>query len=144
MTDPIQTAQDRFAKGFNCSQAVFSAYAHEMGLTEETALKIASPFGGGGAHQGNVCGAVTGALMVLGMQSGNATLENKDRTYQIAEEFVRRFKESNGTILCRELIGHDISKPDELQNAREQGVFRSICPGLVKSATELVSKFLEM
>lgn len=143
MTDPIQTAQERFAEGFSCSQAVFSAYTHETGIPKETALKIASPFGGGVAHQGNVCGAVTGALMVLGTQRGNATLENKDRTYQIAEEFVRRFRERNGTILCRELIGYDISKQDELQNAREQGVFKSVCPGLVKSAAELVSEFLE-
>ena len=140
MTDPIQTAQDRFEQGFNCSQAVFSAFATELGIPEDTALKLASPFGGGVARQGNVCGAVTGALMALGLQRGNATLENKDDTYRLAEEFVRRFQERHGTILCRDLIGYDLSRADELQNAREQGVFKNTCPGLVKSAAELVSE----
>ena len=138
MTDPIQTAQDRFAQGFNCSQAVFSTFAPELGIPAETALKLASPFGGGIARQGNVCGAVTGALMVLGLQRGNSTTDKKDETYRMAEEFIKRFQERHGTILCRELIGYDISKPGELQKAREQGVIKNICPGLVKSAAELV------
>jgi len=143
MTNPIQTAQERFAQGFNCSQSVFSAFASELGLPDETALKLTSPFGGGVAHQGNVCGAVTGALMALGLHSGNATTDKKDKTYRLAEEFLSRFQECHGTILCRELIGFDLSKPGELQNAREQGVFKSICPGLVKDAAELSVKFFE-
>ena len=143
MTDPIQTAQERFAQGFNCSQSVFSAFATELDIPDEIALKLASPFGGGVAHLGNVCGAVTGALMALGLHSGNATTDKKDETYRLAEEFLSRFQERHGTILCRELIGFDLSKSGELQKAREQGVFKSICPGLVKSATELTTEFLE-
>ena len=64
MTNPTQIARDRFAEGFNCSQAVFCAYAPKFGINEEAALKIASPFGGGIAHQGQVCGAVSGALCI--------------------------------------------------------------------------------
>jgi C_GCAxxG_C_C family probable redox protein len=142
MTDPIQTAQDRFAQGFNCSQAVFSAYASQLGLNDETALKLASPFGGGVAHQGNVCGAVTGALMTLGLARGNAVTEMKDETYRLAEAFLQRFRECHGTILCRELIGYDISMPTGLQAARNQRVFKTICPRLVEDATELVGEFL--
>lgn len=143
MADPIQTAQDCFAQGFNCSQAVFSAYAPQLGIDADTALKLASPFGGGVAHRGDVCGAVTGALLALGLKRGNATIDKKDETYQVAEEFLKRFQERHGTILCRELIGHDISTPDGLQNAREQLVFKSVCPGLVMDAAELVSEFLD-
>jgi len=143
MTDPIQTSQDRFAQGFNCSQSVFSAFSSELGISDETALKLTSPFGGGVAHQGNVCGAVTGALLALGLHSGSSTTENKDETYRLAEEFLGRFRECHGTILCRELIGFDISRPEELQNARNQGVFKSICPGLVQNAVELVSEYLD-
>ncbi|MBN1453503.1 MAG: C_GCAxxG_C_C family protein [Anaerolineales bacterium] len=143
MTNPTQSAQDRFAQGFNCSQSVFSAYASQLGIDDQAALKLASPFGGGVAHQGDVCGAVTGALMALGLDRGNATLEAKDETYRIAEKFIERFKERHGTILCRQLIGHDISTPEGLQNARGQNVFKSICPGLVKDATELVAEFLD-
>lgn len=61
----------------------------------------------------------------------------------MAEEFIKRFEELHDTILCRELIGHDISNPDELQNARESGVFKTTCPGLVKDAAELISEFLD-
>ena len=143
MTDSIKTAQDRFAQGFNCSQAVFSAYASELGLQDETALKLASPFGGGVARQGDVCGAVTGALMVLGLARGNASLDAKDETYKIAEAFIKRFEELHGAILCRELLGYDLSQPDELQSARDKGVFTSACPVFVKDAVELVAEFLD-
>ena len=143
MTNPIQTAQQRFEQGFSCSQSVFSAYASRLGIEDETALKLASPFGGGVAHQGNVCGALTGALLALGLAHGHATIDKKDEIYPLAEEFLRRFRERNGTILCRELIGYDISTPGGLQAARDQKVFKTICPGLVRDAAELVAEFMK-
>ena len=143
MTDPIQIAQERFAQGFNCSQAVLSAYAERFGLHDEMALKLASPFGGGVARQGQVCGAVTGALMVLGLQKGNATLEKKEETYKQADEFLQKFQKQHGTLLCRELIGYDMTQPEELQSAREQNMFKTICPGLVRDAAKLVDEFLD-
>lgn len=143
MTDPIKTAQDCFTQGFNCSQAVFSAYASQLGIDEEKSLKLASPFGGGVARQGDVCGAVIGALLVLGLARGNATLAAKDETYRLAEEYIQRFREQHSTILCRELIGHDLSTPVGLQNAREKNVFTTICPALVKDAAELIAETLK-
>jgi C_GCAxxG_C_C family probable redox protein len=143
MTNPIQTAQDLFTQGFSCSQAVFSAYAPRLGIDAETALKLASPFGGGVARQGDVCGAVTGALLALGLGRGSATVEEKDETYCLAEDFIQRFRECHGSILCRELIGHDLSVPGGLQSAREQKVFNTICPGLVKDAVEIVSEWMD-
>jgi len=124
----------------------FLGYAAHLGIDAETALKLTSPFGGGVAHQGEVCGAVTGALMVLGMKRGSATVEAeaKDETYKIAEAFVKRFEELHDTILCRELLGYDLSQPDELKSAREKGVFTSACPVFVKDATELVAEFLDV
>ena len=143
MTDPVSIAQERFAQKFNCSQAVFSAFAPKFGIQDEIALKLASPFGGGTAHKGHVCGAVTGALMVLGLQKGNAIPETKEELYRLAEEYINRFEKNHGSILCRELTGYDISKPDEFQKARESRVFYDTCPGLVKDAAELVSEFLD-
>jgi C_GCAxxG_C_C family probable redox protein len=142
MTDPIQVAGERFAQGFNCSQAVFSALASRSGLSDELALRIASPLGGGVARQGQVCGAVTGALMALGLQRGSDTAEAKEDTYRLAEEFIRRFQELHGTILCRELIGYDISTKEGLQAAREKKAFTGICPRLVEDATRLAAEFL--
>lgn len=143
MPDPIQTALVRFAQGFNCSQSVFCAFASKLGIAEETALKLASPFGGGVAHQGDVCGAVSGALMALGLGRGSASVDQKDETYRLAEDFIQRFHERHGSILCRGLIGHDISTAAGLQSAREQKVFKTTCPGLVKDATEIVAEFLK-
>ena len=143
MQNPIQIAQDRFTQGFNCSQSVFCAFASKLGITDESALMLASPFGGGVAHQGQVCGAVTGALMALGLGRGSATVEEKDETYRLAEDFIQRFQERHGSILCRELIDHDISTLAGLQSAREEKVFNTICPGLVKDAAGLVAEFLE-
>ena len=143
MTNPTQIARDRFAEGFNCSQAVFCAFASKFGINDGTALKLASPFGGGVAHQGQVCGAVTGALMALGLARGSDTVETKDETYRMAEDFISRFQERHDTILCRELIGVDISTPEGLQSARDTGVFKSICPGLVKDAAELAAEFID-
>jgi C_GCAxxG_C_C family probable redox protein len=142
MTEPIQIAEDRFAQGFSCSQAVFSAYASRLGIDDEIALRLASPFGGGVARQGDVCGAVVGALLVLGLARGNATVAAKEETYRLAEDFIRCFQERHKTILCRELIGHDLSTPGGLASAREQKVFMTICPGLVRGAAELVSEFI--
>ena len=144
MTNSTQITRDRFAEGFNCSQAVFCAFAPKFGIDDETALKLTSPFGGGVAHQGQVCGAVTGALMALGLARGSDTVETKDETYRMAENFIRRFRERHDTILCRDLIGIDISTPEGLQSAREREVFKTACPGFVKDAAELVAKFLDM
>lgn len=135
MTDPIKTACDTFAQGFNCSQAVFSAFASALGIPGEAALKLSSPFGGGIARQGQVCGALIGALMVLGLRSGNANPDGKENTYRIAQEFVRKFEERHGAILCHELIGADLSTPAGWQAAREKNLF-SICPTLVRETAE--------
>jgi C_GCAxxG_C_C family probable redox protein len=141
LTDPIQTACERFAQGYNCSQAIFSAFAASLGLTDEWALKLSSPFGAGFARQGQVCGALTGALLVLGLQHGNIIPENKENTYRIAEEFIRKFRDCHGAILCNELIGCDISTPAGLLTAREKQLFATICPDLVKETARSLTEF---
>lgn len=142
MNSPIQVAAERFAQGFNCSQAVFCAFASQAGLSEQVALKLASPLGGGIARQGEVCGAVIGALMALGLQRGSDTPQAKEETYRITEEFVNRFKERRGTLLCRDLLGYDISTADGLRAARENKVFTALCPHLVEEAATLLAEFL--
>ena len=80
----IDTAVSGFKEGFNCAQSVLSAFSEELGLTRETALKIACPFGGGMARQAETCGAVTGAFMVIGLKYGQASKADKaskNRTY---------------------------------------------------------------
>ena len=143
MTDPIQLASDRFAHGFNCAQAVLSAFAEETGISEESALRLASPFGGGIARQGQVCGALTGALMVLGLHIGNTDPSYKEETYFLSQEFMETFQKKHGSILCRELLGYDLSRPEGLQAAREGKVFATVCPALVSGAAEALTEMLK-
>ena len=129
----------RFPSEFNCSQTVFSLHAEDLGLDEKTALKIASGFGGG-MTCAETCGAVTGAYMVIGMKHGHdiADPDAKARTKQLIVDFNQKFKDVHGTLICKELIGFDISKPEESEVAASEDVFQKKCPFFVKTACDLL------
>ncbi len=134
-----------FRGGGNCSQAVFSAFATELGLESSVALQIASAFGGGIGRTGQTCGAVTGALMALGLKYGPTQAGDKaakERMIVLAREFLARFQAREGATLCRDLLGRDISTPEGHQAAREQGLFKSFCPKLVADAVEIVEQMI--
>ncbi len=140
-----EIATEYFESNFNCAQSVFTTFAKEEGIPEELALKIATQFGGG-CRKGEVCGAVSGALMVLGLLRGHChwnAPEEKERAYSIGEDFMNRFIEKNGTVVCRELLGYDLTKPEEKEKIRELGLFRTACPEMVRSATEIVEEMLK-
>lgn len=131
-----------FDHGFNCAQSVLAGFAHQLGLDESQLLKLASPFGGGVSRRGEVCGAVTGALMAIGLAQGSDTPAGKESTYAMGQDFLKRFEALHGTILCRELIHFDLSTPEGFQQAREQGVFKALCPLFVQDAAEITETFL--
>ena len=141
-----ELAVTRFQDGFSCSQAVFSPYAEAMGLDKDTALKIAGTFGGGMGRTGQTCGAVTGALMALGLKYGATDAvdkETKEQAYVRVQEFARRFAIRNGNDLsCKALLGCDISTSDGQKMASELGLYQSVCPKLVKDAAEIVEEIL--
>jgi len=143
MNATSETAANTFSQHFNCSQAVFSTFAPRLGLDEATALKLASPFGAGMARRGEVCGAVTGVLLTLGLSRGAETPAGKEEIYRLSREFMRRFEERHGTLLCRNLIDCDISTPAGYQAAADRKVFVTICPALVRDAAEIVEGLLE-
>ena len=138
-------AQEYLSNNFNCSQAVFTTFATEMGLDEELALKIATQFGGG-ARKGEMCGAVSGALMVLGLKYGHCHSENeeeKGRAYRISEDFMNRFIQKNGTVVCRELLGYDLSEPEDMKKIKELNLFKTTCSEMVRCATEIVDEMIK-
>jgi len=143
MIKPVEIAVSLFDQGFSCSQSVFSAFAPRFDIPQELALRLGAPFGGGIARQGEVCGAVTGALMVLGAKFGYLKPQDRDATYAVVQEFIRRFKERHSSILCRELIGYDLSIPGELDRVNESGVCEEKCPVFVKNAVEITTLMLE-
>jgi C_GCAxxG_C_C family probable redox protein len=139
----VEQAVEKFDKGYNCSQAVCSTYCEQFGLDCETALKAATGFGGG-MHINGTCGAVTGAVMVLGLKYGN-TDENKqakELTYKKVVHFANRFSSRNGSVKCHDLLGCDITTLEGVQKAREKGLFSTICPKLVKDAAEILEEML--
>ena len=143
-TKPEQ-AVNIFKEGSNCSQAVISVYAEEFGLSQKMALKIAQGFGGGMGRMAQICGAVTGAFMVLGLKHGNADIhdkEAKERIYGLVREFSRRFENHNSSVVCRELLGCDISTPEGVLAAKENGLFTSVCPKMVRQAVEILNKMI--
>jgi C_GCAxxG_C_C family probable redox protein len=139
-------AADLFGEGFNCAQSVLASHAQQFGLSPETALKLSAPFGAGMGRQGEVCGAVTGALMVIGLASGYTTADDKEAkelTYQLASHFLQEFARQNGSTRCGELLGCQINTAEGLEKARQQGLFTTTCPRLVAGATDILHEMLK-
>jgi C_GCAxxG_C_C family probable redox protein len=141
----VERAVSCFNDGFSCSQAVLSTYGAQFGLDRDRALKVAGAFGGGMGHMGETCGAVTGALMVIGLKYGQTRVEDKEakkKTYRLVKEFVEKFSARNGSINCTELLGCDLSTPDGMQRANEQNLFTTRCPKFVQDAAEILEELL--
>ncbi|MHA1934606.1 MAG: C-GCAxxG-C-C family protein [Candidatus Thorarchaeota archaeon] len=106
-------------------------------LTVDTCMKIASAFSGGIALTGNVCGALTGALMALGLKYGGA--EREEKVNEVAVELLNEFKALNGSIICRELINHDLITDEDVKQAFKNGAFDN-CPKFVQDVTKILDK----
>jgi len=135
-----EKAVELFGNGYNCAQAVLGAFCEEEGLDSKTAFKIANGFGGG-VRCGEVCGAVTGALMAIGLKCGFYVLhdmEQKGYCNKKSFEFMEKFKEANGSVLCRDLLGVDIRCPDDFSIPAAQEAHKALCPKLVASAVRVL------
>lgn len=142
-----ETAVSLFREEFNCSQAILATFGPQNKLDCELALKIATPFGGGIARMGDLCGAVTGAIMVIGLSTGmggDKDFSKKDRAYHLANQFIERFNEKNKSFRCRELTGCDWNTPEGKQSAKERDVINTICVKLVRDAAEILESMLDM
>ncbi len=136
-----------FTKGFNCSQAIFSTYCEQLGMDPVTALKVATPFGSGIARTAQTCGAVTGALMLIGLKYGKFLPEDnvsKETCFRLAKEFSDRFTATHGTVICCELLKYDLSTPEGLQYIKENGLWEKLCPVFIRDAAMLIEELLEL
>ena len=142
--DQVTRAVALFGRGYMCSQAVFAAFSEQFGITEKQALQIGACFGGG-MNKAEVCGACTGALMVLGMRYGQVDLNDFDsRMAENAKavQFLDEFKKRKGSYICRDILGCDISTKDGKSVAVESGLFGKLCPEMVRTAAEIVAEML--
>jgi len=137
----VNRAIAAFNEGYSCSQAILSTYGEQLGLEREVALKVAGAFGGGMGRMGKTCGAVTGALMVIGLKHGLVELRDqkaKETTYALVREFMKRFIAHNGSVECKVLLGCDLSTSEGVRAAKDKNVFTTICPKLVQKAAEIL------
>lgn len=140
-----QQAVSYFEDEYLCSQSVLMAYAPLLGINLKEAVTIAAPFGAGISRMGWTCGAVTGALMVIGLRCGHEVggdAETKENMYKIVREFIAEFDERYGSVECRKLLGRNISVLTELEAAREERLFDTICPGYVRGAVEILEEIM--
>jgi len=140
-----ENARATFRKGFNCSQAVLSSFGEEFGLDPIMAYKVAAAFGGGMGHMGETCGAVTGAFMVIGLKYGLTVADGSQshkKAFSAVQDFVEQFKSRHGSIVCRDLLGFDISDRNAFREAMKQGIPQKICPKLVQDAADIVETLI--
>ena len=134
-----------FGRRLHCSQAVLAAFADECGITEEQAFKLGSCFGSG-MRKGNVCGACTGGLMVLGLLYGftdGTDNGQRDRANRVNDLMMERFAGECGSCLCNDILGCDISTPEGVRYALDNHLFTGLCPKVVASAVRIVEGIIQ-
>lgn len=141
----IEKATDFLMQEFHCSQALAGAFAEEFGYSVKSVMKISTCFGGG-MHRGELCGCVTAATMVFGMAFGLYDPQDKELEsfgYKNADEFFYRFRERmGGKTLCKEILGKDFSKPEELAMIRKEGLVKKVCPHVLQVSIEIIEDML--
>lgn len=143
MTETTSVA--RFLQGNGCSQAVLTRYCEQLGLDELTALKISAGFPGG-MQMAGICGAVTGAYMVLGLKFGDqesSQSTGRKRVYEAVAEFTRQFKERNNTLDCSELLDCNIMTPEGKEIADQKDLFKKVCPKFIEDASQILQAIME-
>jgi len=138
----VAIASQLFQDGCACSQAILVAYGDPLGLPRKTAMRIAAGFGGG-MRLGETCGAVTGAFMVLGLRHTSESCdkaEGRADVYARVVEFAKSFQRQNGSIVCRELLGCDISTPEGMKQAQERNLFKTTCVKMVEDAAVILEE----
>ena len=136
-----EQAKEHFLSGYNCAQSVVLSFADDLKYSKELALKISAGFGGGMGKQQETCGAVTGAIMVLGLLKGedvNNNDELKAETYSSVKELSREFTAAYKTTSCRELIGCDLNTPEGSAKFKEDKLMENVCAGCVAKAVQIV------
>ena len=143
----VKTEQEvlkMFGEGFDCSQIVLSNVCDELGISREEALKIAACFGGGMWH-GETCGCVVGALIALGIKYAT-TKENdhekKDELLKLKAKFEEEFCKKNKSCICKEILGYNLSIPEEMEKIGEEKLLETKCPKVVLNTCKILKKMM--
>jgi C_GCAxxG_C_C family probable redox protein len=136
-------AKELFLEGNNCAQSVVLSFAEDYGYSKELAQKISAGFGGGMGKGQGTCGAVTGAIMVLGIMEGEKASDNnelKSGTYSSVKDLVKKFTDEFKSSSCRDLTACDFNTDSGNEKFKNEGVMEKICAPCVKRAVEIVEQ----
>lgn len=141
-----EKAMQSFLDGYNCSQCMMLAFEDYLTIDIETALKIASPFGGGMGRLREVCGSVSGMFMVFGFLKGYHQpndYDGKKELYEHIQELARRYEEANGSIICRNLLGLQVQRQEAAPEKRTEEYYKNRpCAAKIGSAAEILEIYL--
>jgi C_GCAxxG_C_C family probable redox protein len=142
-----EAAVEKFLSGYNCAQAVLYAYGPDLGLDAETALKVATGFGGGMGARGETCGAVTGGILALGLKFGRGNQQDRSvaqAAYQKTRDLMTAFEQAHSSCCCRTLLGGiDLTTPEGMQQFKDQDLHGKVCAGCVRTVGEILAGLLE-
>jgi C_GCAxxG_C_C family probable redox protein len=134
-----------FQQGFNCAQAVLSVFAADFGLDRDMARRISQGFSAGIGRTDNISGALSAAIIVIGLQHGGIRADDvaaKQKTYAVVAEFLQEFKTLHGSGACTNLLGYNLSDPQQFAQAKTHNVALERCPTFVRDAVKLIEKVL--
>jgi C_GCAxxG_C_C family probable redox protein len=144
MNTRTDIATTRFLSGYNCAQSVLNSFRDETGLNEDLALKIATGLGAGMGRKQEVCGAVTGGILVLGLRHGRGSTDDHsatEQTYLRTRELMDRFAAKHGSCLCRELLpGYNLSTQEGLRRAKADDMINKVCRSCVQTVVEILGE----
>ena len=143
--ETIRAAEGHAADGFLCSEAVLLALSESMGVESELIPRVATGFAAGVARTGNVCGALSGAIMGLGLRYGRdaPATELRMRPYWYSRSLAEAFEEAYGSVTCPGVLGLDIDDPDDYRRYIEEDMWANKCREIIKTATGLAYDFLQ-
>ncbi len=146
MSARVEAAVAMFNDGYSCAQSLLAAWGPDHGLDRATALRLASPLGGGLSRTDGPCGAGTGAVLVLGLVLGHLgpdDPEGQERIRRLTQEFLRLYAESRGSTMCTDILGHNLSLPGVPEKVKAEGLSKGPCPEAVRAAATILEALLE-
>jgi len=135
MKESAIKASEIYNGGLYCSQAVLGAFCEKYGMDKDLAFMISCGLNSG-CRSADVCGAVSGAILVVGLKYG----DNKAICNLKTEEYVKAFRDRNGSIICRDLLGRDISTPEGKEKATTENLFKTRCVDMVASSAQILAE----